>query len=95
MAISDWLRGLWKPTAQAPLDAASDPEVAKHVALAEEAYDRMVDSDRPDPHHDAAQQHFQQAIAAAQRRGLTDQVARLTQRRDAVAAAHAARRGGS
>ena len=94
MAISDWLRKLWQPTAQPPLEPAAHPEVALHVARAEEAYDRMVEARNPKADHDAAQRHFEQAIAAATRLGLNDQAARLTARRDAVAAQFNSRTGG-
>jgi hypothetical protein len=94
MAISDWWRALWTPTAQPPLAPAAHPDVAKHVALAEEAYDRMVDAREPTNDHDAAQRHFAAAIAAAQRLGLADEAVRLSARRDAVTAAHDSQRGG-
>jgi hypothetical protein len=86
MAFSDWLRGLWKPTAQK--EPAAHPEVAKHVALAEEAYDRMYDARHPKDDHDDAQLHFGRAIEAAQRLGLDDQVQRLTARREHVASVY-------
>src|SRR3954468_3021556 len=47
MAISDWWRALWRPTAQPPLAPAAHPDIAQHVALAEEATERMVDARDP------------------------------------------------
>ncbi len=84
MAISNWLRALWQPTAQPPLELAAHPEVAKHVALAEEAYDRMYEARHPKDDYDDAQLQFGRAIEAATRLGLADQVARLSARREHV-----------
>jgi hypothetical protein len=88
MALSDWWRSLWKPTAQPPLAPAAHPEVARHVALAEEAYDRMYDARHPKDDYDDAQLHFGHAIDAAQRLGLADEAARLTARRAHVASVY-------
>jgi hypothetical protein len=84
MAISNWLRALWTPTAQPPLEPAAHPEVAQHVARAEAAYDRMSDARHPKADYDDAQLHFSRAIDAAKRLGLDDQVQRLSARRDHV-----------
>ncbi|MEJ0067821.1 MAG: hypothetical protein WDO24_02735 [Pseudomonadota bacterium] len=59
-------------------------ELARLVGLAEEAYDRMYDAPRPRDEYEGASKYFHQAIQEAQRLGLDDEVARLTQRSDHV-----------
>jgi hypothetical protein len=84
MTIRRWWRALWQPTAAAPLPSPERQELARLVARAEEAYDRMYEERRAkEPYQDACL-HFQQAIELARRLGLDTEVARLTARRDHV-----------
>jgi hypothetical protein len=89
-------RAWWRrrPLASAP--RAADPpvasaELARLERLAEQAYAAMYDvpplsSSKDD--YDDARLYFQRAIDEAQRLGLSDEVARLTQRRDHVCAVY-------
>jgi hypothetical protein len=84
MGVRDWWSGLWKPTGWGPAPAVDKTELARLVGLAEEAYDRMYDARRPKDDYDDASMYFSQATQEAQRLGLADEVARLTERSEHV-----------
>jgi len=63
-------------------DEADRQQVAEYEALAEKAYEDMYDSSSPAACYSDLKDYFAQAIAAARRAGLADEVARLMARLD-------------
>ena len=61
-------------------------EITKLEALAEAAYDRMYDADRPKDAFEDACNYFNDALELARRVGLEDEASRLTARKAHVAA---------
>jgi len=83
MGIGAWWRGLWRPRAE-PAASVGTAALARLVGLAEAAYDAMYDARRPKDAYEDACGHFHDAMAEAKRLGLTEEVARLSARRDHV-----------
>jgi len=88
MSIGSWMRSLWRPLAGTEAPPVEHPELARLIARAEDAYDKMYDARRPKDCYEAAVSGFAAAIAEAERLGLGDEVARLTERRDHVRAVY-------
>ena len=63
-------------------------EIARLEALAEAAYERMYDADRPKDAYEDACDYFNDAIELASRSGLEDEAARLSARKAHVAAVY-------
>jgi len=63
-------------------DEVGRQQVAEYEALAEKAYDDMYDSRSPAACYSDLKDYFAQAIAAARRAELDEEIARLTARLD-------------
>ena len=86
-----WRRGPFRPVSHAAEAKADTAELARLERLAEQAYAAMYDvpplrSVKDD--YDNARRYFQRAIDEARRLGLSNEVARLTRRRDHVCAVY-------